>query len=1728
MASLPIRIGPSDFLFCGKGSSTLRIHAVYTKPLMVIFQTMLRQANTSYTLEKSSFILPLKIEPSALVMNPNDKKAITINFFPTHISSFAVGKILIKITELHTEEVIGTYQVPVFCLAACADMHYEIFQSTHDKTYGLTVINTGNSHGFICIRNPQHSEIELVPPGERIFLSSLLDTSSLFIAPLLAHTLTSLFTEHAVAQIGLHNDAIANLKLEFPESIRTRYGPALDDATKMAYSIYSAYTSYPFRSNLLCFFVNQCVWCSYNNGRLEEKSIWINNELLHNNTTTTSQSLTGESIEPQLLSSSDLSVTLQPLANSNRPVGGISDRMLSSSDSVPIRAHLTDHTPHGPSVIPPASTSTIDVRRLITDNGYNLISDTNESSSDPLHRTSQGTVAASYQTSNLVKANLPPSSSTSEAPPSRTVATPSTHTNNIRSSERLSPVIIPGFSTASPQSHTEHETSHQDRAFAGNLSSNPHNGFEQVISRMTSPTSCTSSNSIHHDVQPPVSSTSNSLTPIENMEKSIINSSNIPPSTVYSTHSLGAGDQSISRLPSEYLSTSASTGPCRSVTFTDDCSRHGYHDHSLLHGTSSIHHLSTPTPSQSTHSYMYPPEPMLTNNNSKVYQDPSTTASVPISGLRTSSHEIPHTSSTRYSSSASSKHSLPSGYDLQYKSPDENSSSLEKELIDKYNSTLSEYRSLTQEIRDNSRSVSKLVSDLKEEKGSAPYMLEKEFDDEYLPDVRPVCIHFAEDSIIYNNPTMKWVINDVPIYERPKYNATMFWRVLNDSFLLGGSPSFPPYLESRRGVNTTGGICYLTGTVTIENNSNQSGFMTSLLQSETLCNANILDAAEDLHYLYYSLSFVTFDPNILRMRLSIKADRPLTGCLSPGERHTVGITIAMAYSDVDGTNLPELPMFLQALNRNSDTMCTIDSGAPLFLRVFGARFDRRFFQDELESLSVLQNTIRTPSRFSIRECIDLPIRLLDGIVRDRNLARNPSCLEEYKLEIANSRKDSMTSYPNYTYAGLRYENEANTTQCFNLPFLRFLASIPLLKVDAGQSVTFPELLLCLPDVNVYARKERLQQQSLVSEDLAYARNFLASRPGADVLFLSGNTPSSKQRKRAIDATCTRLSSSQSSQNPTFKGDVISAAQSIPVIMPTRLPPGREAYANTQISISVTPASTPVLTEYIKESTTELVNSNSGMAVAPILTSAFECFITALYNNSEAVSYLHRNNHLPPGYSFASETESPKTEVVLSLKDLEKYSNVTKSTGDSTEYPVATITFFVKFTRKLIKRLLRTLSSCENLPCFLEQKYEVNISNFAHPTASSVSYPLLIRIPLQIDPSSLIFLKSESQMARADRLVGNSAPHYSAQPISNANLLISNCAMNVKAENVNGFLDGLWTDSYFINLPPSFAGAKSFSSISLYNASDYPIIAILSGLALPFSYRTTCRLEPLSSLLVPINFAPKRPGQYTGTLAISYSQVVPDKKQEELLLQKNMLDKGFGTRHAFSKEHYFETDALGHLTSTSYPQSARSKSASMWDNMLAKPAGAMCKKRAKSSKTISRDGLSHMEQLAYGDTKLLPEFKRSQVIPPGPNRTFYVKLAGLALNTPLMVTQPPSQLRGNHLEYEPELQKATTVHLQKGTRTARILLTNVSDRALFYDTQLLIPGNIDSHDAAYHMLTVMPPSGCIEPKCQASVSLHGDRQLQCGFSIVLNIYTKYRSDGDLMMALSYRGIVKMHE
>lgn len=1721
MTSFPIRIGPSDFLFYGKESSTLRIHAVHSEPLMVILQTILRQANLSYALEKNDSVVPVKVEPSALVMNPDDRKAIAISFSPAHISSFAIGKILVKVAKLHTEEVIGTYQVPILCLAACVDLNYELFQSTSDGTYGLTVINTGNSHGFVCTRNFHGSDIGIISPGERIFLPILSDASSLFMAPVLVHAFASLLTDDALFRTGMHTDVIASLKAEFPESIKASMGTALDDITKMAYSLYSTYTSYPFKSDLLRFLINHCVWYSYNNGKLDEKPIWINTRMLPNHCTTElSGSSTGDSVEPQLLSSSDLSVTLQPLANSTRPIGGINDRMLSSSDSVSIRTHFADHTPGRQPVIPPASTSTLEPRRLVIESGYNLVSNSDESPDTRVHQAAPKAVT-SYQPSSLCKSNLPPSSTTSELSATRVVAAPSAHADIL-----YSPKKPP--SITSPQSHTECKASCLGQTPALETSPNDlHSVTAQSVSRIKSPSSSAINTSIYGVTQPHTSSTPSSATPVDDIEKSIINSIGVSPSVAHSAHPLESNNQNTSQHPFEHASTSVSSAPQRSVTFTDDYSRRSYCDQNSFHDTSSVHRFSTPTPSRSTHSYMQSPEDVLIGNTASIYQDSPAKTSLPSFGSRVRSHEFPYSPIPEHVSNPSSQHLLPSGYDLQYKSPDNNATALEKELIDQYNSTLSEYRSLTQAIKDNSRSVSKLASDLKEEKSSTPYTLEKEFTDEYLPDVRPVCIHFAEDSIIYNNPAMKWAVNGVPIYERPKYNATMFWRVLNDSFLLGGSPFFPPYLESHRGVNTTGGICYLTGSITVENNANQSGFMNSLLQSETLRNTNVLDAAEDLHYLYYSLSFVTFDPSILRMRLSIKADRPLTGRLSPGEQHTIEITIAIAYSDVSGTDLPEIPMFLQSFNRGSDGMSVADSGASLFLRVFGARFDRQFFQDELESLDTLQNTIRTPSRFSIRECIDLPVRFLDGIVCDRNVAVNPVNLQKHRFEIQCSRKGAMASYPNYTYAGSRCTNSENNTQCFNLPFLRFLASIPLIKVEEGQSVTFPELLLHLPDVDVYAQRERRQQQALVSETLAYARNSLASRPGADVLFLSGRSSSSKQRKHAIDAMCAQLSSSQSLQKPIFKGDVLSAAQSVPVIMPTRLPPGGGAHINKQVSISVTPASTPILSEYVRESIADLPQYDSGRAPAPILTSAFECFITALHTTNETPYYLHRHGQLPPGYSLASEVESSKTNIILSLKDLDKYSNVTKSTRDSTEYPIATITFVVKFTKKLIKRLLRTLSSCENLPCFLEQKYEININNLAHPHASSVSYQILLRIPLQIDPSSLVFLKSASQVTRVDRLMGSSAPQYSTQSTNDAAMLISNCAMNVKAENVNGFLDGLWTDSYFVNLPPSFAGAKSFSSISLHNAFDYPVIAVLSGLALPFSYRTTCRLEPLSSLLVPINFAPKRPGQYNGTLTISYSQVIPDEKQEALLLQKRMLDKGFGTKHAFSKSHYLELDALERLATTSPSLSTRPKSANIWDNMVAKPAGAKCKERAKSSKTIFRNGLSHMEQLAYGDTKLIPECSRSQIIPPGPKKAFYVKLSGLALNTPLMVTQPPSQLYNTHPEYEPEIPKATIIYLQKGTRTARILLTNVSDRALLYDIQLLIPGDRDSHDAAYHMLTVMPPSGCIEPKCQAAISLHGAKQFHNELSIVLNIYTKYRSDGDLMMALSYRGLVKMH-
>lgn len=1689
MTSFPIRIGPSDFLFYGKGSSILRVHAIHDEPLMVIFQSILRQANSDYTLEKSIPITPVKIEPSALVMNNDDKRAINVTFSPTHVSSFAIGKLLIRIAKLHTEEVIGTYQVPIFCLAACSELHYELFRSTHDGANGLTVINTGNSHGYICTHNAEQSSIRILSPGERICLSDLPDASLLFMAPLLAYTLMSLLTDDILSQAGIHKDVIADLKVELPESIIASLGSVLDYMIKMTHSIYSSYTSYPFRSNLLHFIINQCVWCNYSSGKLEKKPILISNKLADNkHAINISETLNIESIEPDLLSSSDLSVTLQPLANSARPIGGINDKMLSSSDSVPMYTNFPDKVHRGQPLIPPASTSTLDARRVVPESSYNIMTDANESSNNHIVQTLQEPVA-SYQPSNLCRLNLPFSSSTHETSVSHMVTNSSIHKDSSQLSEKTSPAIAQRSSITLPQTNVDCQTNFSDNMQENHSIDKMHANSKEKLSRMESPTNSTINNETYYATHASMSSIPKSTSQIDNKGKPIIQQINIPGVEIASSaRSLNSDDQSIPRLPSEYFSTNASCGSHKSVTFTDECSTHSYYDPNSFHGMSSTNRLSTPTPSQSVHQHLSYPEKTLTDKTSK--------------------------------------QSLPSGYDLQYKCPDKNASALEKELIDKYNTALSDYRCLSQTIKDNSRSVSKLVSDLKEERYSAPYMLEQELSDEYIPDVRPICIHFAEDSIIYNNPTMKWVIDGVPIYERPKYNTTMFWRVLNDSFLLGGSPFFPPYLESHHGVSTVGGICYLTGSVTIENNSDQSGFMNSLLQSEVLRNTNILDSADNLHYLYYSLSFVTFYPNILKLRLSIKANRPLTGCLSPGERHTIAITIAMAYSDVNGTDLPELPMFLQALNRSSDGMQVLDSGSPLFLRVFGARFDKKFFQDELESLGILQSTIRTPSRFSIRECIDLPVKFLNGIVHDRNMAGDLSDLRKHKLEMQNSRKGATASSPAYIYDQLRYESEANNIQCFNLPFLRFLASIPLLKVEDGQSITFPELLLYLSDVNVHSKMERLQQQSLIAKNLTYARNALASRPGVDVMFLSGRTPSAKQQKRAIDATCLQCYGSQTLQNSIFKGDIISASQSIPVIMPTRVPPGGRSHGNRQISISVAPISTPTLNEYTKESVTELTQTDSGIVSPPILTSAFECFITALHSSNDTTSYLYRNGELPPGYSFASDTWPSKTQIILSLNELERYSNVTKSTSDSTEYPIATITFFVKFTKKLVKRLLRTLSSCEKLPCFLEQKYEISINNFAHPNASIVSYPLLIRIPLQIDPSSLIFLKNEGQVTRVDRLLGSSAPQYSAQSANNANMLVSNCAMNVKAENINGFLDGLWTDSYYVNVPPSFAGAKSFSSISLYNASDCPIIAILSGLALPFSYRTMCRLEPLSSLLVPINFAPKRPGQYTGTLTVSYNQVVPDRKQEELLLQKRMLDKGFGTRHAFSKEHYVEVDALEYLTDALYVPSNRPKSASMWDNMMAKPDGLKCQERAKSSKTISRDGLSHLQQLSYDGNKLLSEFERSQIIPPGPKRAFHIKLSGLALNTPLMVTQPPSQLHTTHPDYELELQQSTIIYLQKATRTARILLTNVSDRALFYDIQLLLPGTIDSHDAAYHMLTVMPPSGCIEPKCQAPVSLRGEKQLNNGLSIVLNIYTKYRSGTDLMMALSYHGIVKM--
>ncbi|TNJ27962.1 hypothetical protein GMRT_10069 [Giardia muris] len=925
-------------------------------------------------------------------------------------------------------------------------------------------------------------------------------------------------------------------------------------------------------------------------------------------------------------------------------------------------------------------------------------------------------------------------------------------------------------------------------------------------------------------------------------------------------------------------------------------------------------------------------------------------------------------------------------YDLEYKVASPASTEKERELIDQYNKTLLEYRTLSQSIQANCSQVDKYVGDTLSSRNSTPFSLEVD-DSEYLPNFRQIPITYAEDALVYVSNMEKADFDGIPIHAR-RSSKTTYWTVLEPSFILNGVSAQPPYVEVHQGLKSIGGIIYLTGAVTIENNAHQTGFY------DTLCSEGKLDlASEELAYLYYNIKFVTCRPEDTQVRLSISADKPLFGRVAPGQRETIAITLAIGYTTENREDRadPELPLFLHGA-QNHPT---------LFLRVFGARFDRVTSKDNLAELLALQKAMRPKSECSVRETMDLPVRLLPGSVH-----------------------------------GTR----------FSLRFMRFLATLPRLDTPS-MSIIFEEVFLSLPEADAIEKscRDTALARSIVQTDLH--RSLRASLSGSDVLFVSAQSPSRSQRKRAASTGGCLQQPRSSMQYCTRSVSLVLHRQEI----------GTFALGARKIAIYVTPRRTPEIQGLIDDT---LRNGSLEDQPLPIL--------------SSAISACVRINGL----------DGTMPEAVL---DLDQYMpNLTAL--------VATVCFTLCLSNRAIHWLIARLQTAARLPCYLHQEYEIHFQPVEKVQIPGATFPLFVRIPLRIDQSSIFFARPPPS-SRTGRLL---AEQGLVRP-PEASIYISTLARNLGS--VNGHVDGLWSESHQVSFTSVFAGSESVASLTLHNGTDIPIIAVLSGLSLPFSYTTACRIEPLSSLIVPLKFRPKRPGEYAGRLTISYQRVVTDRKQQEILYERDIRERQYRPNpnepnHALGNEHYIEAEQCRRMFYSGVGAERRAKSAQMWDNMHVRPS--MVRERGVSSVV-----------------------EPSQVVPVL-NRSFYVFLQGRCENTPVLITQPQNQLSSRNGNTD-------TIFLSQASRAGRLFIRNTTNKQIAYDVQLLWPGvHPLDHSTAYDVMTVLPASGLIEGGAQTTISLQWntpDRVGSIPSVIVLNLYVRYHSGKGVMKALVYRAFVR---
>lgn len=926
-------------------------------------------------------------------------------------------------------------------------------------------------------------------------------------------------------------------------------------------------------------------------------------------------------------------------------------------------------------------------------------------------------------------------------------------------------------------------------------------------------------------------------------------------------------------------------------------------------------------------------------------------------------------------------------YNLEYKTASPTSTEKERELIDRYNKTLLEYRTLSQSIQANCSQVDKYVGDTLSSRNSTPFSLEVD-DSEYLPNFRQMPVTYAEDALIYISNAAKADFDGIPIRTR-RPTKTTYWTILEPSFVLNGVSAHPPYIEVHQGLKAIGGIMYLTGVITIENNAHQTGFY------DTLRDEGKLDlVSEELTHLYYNVRLVTCRPEDTQLHLSISADKPLFGRVAPGQRETIAITLALGYTTDNRENRadPELPLFLHDAQHHPT----------LFLRVFGARFDRVTSRDNLAELLALQKAMRPQSEYSVRETMDLPMCLLPGSVYG--------------------------------------------TQ-FSLRFMRFLASLPRLDIPS-MTILFEEVFLSLPeaDTTEKACRDAALARSIVQTDLH--RSLRASLSGSDVLFVSAQNPSRVQRKRAASTGGSLQQPRSSMQHCTHSVSLVLHRQEI----------GAATLGARRIAVYVTPRRTPEI-QGLDDDT--LRDGSLEDQPLPILSSAISACV-------------HING-----------LDGTVPEAVL---DLEQYMpNLTAL--------VATVCFTLRLSNHMVHWLVARLQTVARLPCYLQQEYEIHFQPLDQIQIPAVTYPLFVRIPIRVDQSSAFFARRPPS-SRTGRLL---AEQGLIRP-PEASVYVSTLARNLGS--VNGHVDGLWSDSHQVTFTSVFAGSESVASFTLHNGADTPIIAVLSGLSLPFSYTTACRVEPLSSLIIPLKFRPRKPGEYAGRLTVSYQRVVPDRKQQEILYERDIRERQYRPNpsepnHAIGNEHYIEAEQCRRMFYSGVGTGRRATSAQMWDNMCVRPS------------IVRRRGLPSTVE-------------PSQVVPAS-KQTLYVFLQGRCENTPVVVTQPQNQLSTKNGDTD-------TILISQASRAGRLFLRNTTNKQIAYDVQLLWPGiHPLDHSTAYDALTVLPASGLIEGGAQATISLHWntvDGMIGTIPSVlILNLYVKYNSGEGVLKALVYRAFVR---